>query len=112
MWPLTVTFTGNVFAPPPMARLTVRARHVKTEAGQPVQRSPGAGVYIRVDDIPVGRTAQGGELTVRVPSGQIRITAIVPPHAFGEQFVALPPGGAEAAETRLMAPDARYRIAT
>jgi len=91
-------------AAPPMARLTVRARHVETEAGQPAERSAGAGVYIRVDDIPVGRTSQRGELTAQVPSGEIRVTAIIPPHTFGERFVSLPPGGEETV-TVMLDPD-------
>jgi len=91
-------------APPPMARLTVRARSVVTEAGQAVERSAGAGVYIRADDIPVGRTSKDGALTARVPSGQLRITAIVPPHAFGERFVDLPAGGVDTA-TIVLDPD-------
>jgi hypothetical protein len=82
-------------APPRMARLTVHARYVDDKAGQQVERSAGAGVYIRVEEIPVGRTSQSGSLTAQLPSGEIRITAIVPPHSAGERFVTLPPGGAD-----------------
>jgi hypothetical protein len=81
-------------APARMARLTVQARYVEDKAGQLVERSAGAGVYIRVEETPVGRTSQSGSLTAQLPSGEIRVTAIVPPHSAGERFVTLPPGGA------------------
>lgn len=72
-------------SPPAMATLTVQALKIEGTAYGP-------GVYIRVDEIPIGRTAANGTLQAQVPSGAVRITAIVPPTSFGEAFLTLTPG--------------------
>jgi hypothetical protein len=80
-------------APPPMARLAINARQLEDKAGQVTERPAGAGVYLRVEGIPVGRTSAGGALTAQVPSGGVYVEAIVPPNAWGEGWVTLTPGG-------------------
>jgi hypothetical protein len=80
-------------APPPMARLTIRARQLEDKAGQVTERAAGAGVYLRVEGIPVGRTSEAGVLRAPVPSGDVYVEAIVPPNAWGEGWVTLTPGG-------------------
>jgi hypothetical protein len=78
---------------PDMATLTLHTNYVEENADAVVTRSAGGGVYIRVEDIPVGRTTQNGTLTTQVPSGALTVTAIVPPNAFGWTSVQLSPGG-------------------
>jgi len=73
-------------SPPALATLTVRALKIDGTAY-------GAGVYVRVDEIPIGRTAADGTLQAQVPSGPLRITAIVPPTSFGEASLTLTPSG-------------------
>ena len=68
-----------------MTTLTVRALRIDG-------RAYGAGVYIRVDEIPIGRTAGNGTLQGQVPSGPVRVTAIAPPTSFGEALLTLIPG--------------------
>jgi hypothetical protein len=80
-------------APPPMARLTINARQLEEKAGQVTERPAGAGVYLRVEGIPVGRTSEGGVLRAQVPSGDVYVEAIVPPNAWGEGWVTLTPAG-------------------
>jgi hypothetical protein len=76
-----------------MATLTMKATYFEDEnAGRVISRPAGAGVYIRVEELPVGRTSQAGTLTVMVPSGEITVTAIVPPDAWGEGMVRVSPG--------------------
>jgi hypothetical protein len=53
----------------------------------------GAGVYVRVEDIPVGRTAAGGTLRAQIPSGHVTVKALVPSTAKGVQPVTIEPGG-------------------
>jgi hypothetical protein len=52
----------------------------------------GAGVYVRVEGIPVGRTAAGGTLRVSIPSGAVKVTALVPSTAEGVEPVTIEPG--------------------
>lgn len=66
--------------------------HRGKEAQQQLDRA-GAGVYVRVDAILIGRTLAGGVLRAQVPSGCIQVTAIVPSTAVGETEVTLEPGG-------------------
>jgi len=80
-------------APPPMARLTISARQLEEKAGQVTERAAGAGVYLRVEGIPVGRTSEAGVLRAQVPSGDVYVEAIVPPNAWGEGWVTLTPAG-------------------
>ena len=83
--------------PDPMATITIRATYFEDErGGRTISRPAGAGVYIRVEEIPVGRTRQAGTLTAMVPSGDVTVTAIVPPDAWGEQMVRVSPGTAGA----------------
>jgi hypothetical protein len=80
--------------PPAMATLTVRTNDLAQNAGNLTERSAGAGVYIRVENIPVGRTSEAGTLTAQVPSGAVTVTAMVPPNALGETSVRLSPASA------------------
>ena len=48
---------------------------------------------MRVEGIPVGRTAAGGTLQARIPSGRVIVTAVVPSTAKGVQPVTIEPGG-------------------
>lgn len=52
----------------------------------------GAGVYVRVEGVAVGRTAAGGKLRVSVPSGAVKLTALVPSSAEGVEAVTIEPG--------------------
>jgi hypothetical protein len=80
--------------PPLLATLTVRA---VAEGGTPY----GAGVYLRVEEIPIGRTAASGTLKARVPPGPVRVTAIIPPTTFGETFVTVTSTGPNTATVTL-----------
>jgi hypothetical protein len=80
--------------PPAMATLTIDAFLVDPAAGEPT-RKPVAGATVKVEDIPVGQTEDDGRMTMRVPSGAIRVTAELAPTTWGEGYVTLPPGGSE-----------------
>lgn len=78
--PAVVAFRACVASasPAPLATLEVRTT---------------AGAHVRIDDVPVGRASTSGTLTAAVPSGQVRVTALIPPGEFGEAAVRLQPGG-------------------
>jgi hypothetical protein len=78
---------------PGWATLTVHTFEFDENAPQSRRRPAGAGVYVRVDDTPVGRTGSDGTLTVPVPSGALQVTALVPSTSIGDASVTLPPGG-------------------
>ncbi len=80
--------------PPAFATLTVRTfKEDETKPGNRGQHA-GAGVLVRVDDEPVGRTGRNGALTAQVPSGPLLVTAIIPPSEFGYESVTLRAGAA------------------
>jgi len=87
------TFCLSSAAPPPLAELTINARELEVKAGLVRERSARAGVYLRVEGIPVGLTSERGALTARVPSGDVYVEAILPPNAWGEGSVTLTPDG-------------------
>jgi hypothetical protein len=78
--------------PPPMATLTV-----ETFLVDPVDhaRQPVAGAIVKVEDIPVGRTADDGTLTVGIPSGPIHVTAELAPTTAGRTDLTVLPGASE-----------------
>jgi hypothetical protein len=72
-------------AAPPMATLSVRVRTQSNDVA--------AGAYVRVEDVPVGRTSSDGRLKAQVPSGLVRLTAVEPSRSIGYKAVILPAGG-------------------
>jgi hypothetical protein len=77
---------------PSLATLNVRV--FRLDGGSLDAMAPGAaGVFVRVEGIPVGRTAAGGTLRARIPSGHVTVTAVVPSTAEGAQSVTIAPGG-------------------
>jgi hypothetical protein len=80
--------------PPALATLTIEAFLVDPEAGEPT-RQPVAGATIKVEDIYVGRTADDGTLTVRIPSGAIQVTAGLAPTTAGRTDLTVLPGATE-----------------
>jgi hypothetical protein len=53
----------------------------------------GAGVYLDVDGIPIGRSDPKGALVAQVPAGKIEIHATEYPSSWGTALVDAPPGG-------------------
>ena len=78
--------------PPEMASLTVRVFEFQEGAPGGRGSAAGSGVYVRADEIPIGRTGSDGTLSARVPSGPLRITALIYPNSFAEAAVTLAPG--------------------
>ncbi len=89
-------FRGCISTARPPAFATVTVRTFKEDETKPDNRGQhaGAGVLVRVEDEPVGRTRRGGTLTAQVPSGPVLVTAIIPPGQFGYELVTLRAGGA------------------
>jgi hypothetical protein len=79
--------------PPALATMTARTFLMEPDASSGRRMPGGAGVSITVDAVPVGRTRADGTLTVTVPSGKLRVNAIVPPHSGGEASIEIAPGG-------------------
>lgn len=80
--------------PPAMATLTIEAFLVDPEVGEHA-RQPVAGAIVKVEDMPVGRTADDGTLTVRIPSGPIHVTAQLAPTTAGRSDLTVLPGASE-----------------
>jgi hypothetical protein len=80
--------------PPAMATLSIEAFLVDPDVGEHA-RQPVAGATIKVEEIPVGRTADDGTLTVRVPSGPIHVTAELAPTTAGRTDLTVLPGASE-----------------
>ena len=78
---------------PSLATLNVRVFRLDGGSLDAIGAPGGAGVYVRVEGIPVGRTAAGGTLRARIPSGRVIVTAVVPSTAKGVQPVTIEPGG-------------------
>src|SRR4051812_46138057 len=78
---------------PALATLNVRVFRIDGGSLDALGAPRGAGVYVRVEDIPVGRTTAGGILRAQVPSGHVTITALAPSTAEGVQPVTIEPGG-------------------
>ncbi len=78
---------------PSLATLNVRVFRLDGGSLDAIGAPGGAGVYVRVEGIPVGRTAAGGMLRARIPSGRVTVTAVVPSTAKGAQPVTIEPGG-------------------
>ena len=78
--------------PPPFASLTVRAVYPNGNGSGQGSKSAGAGVFVRVEDITIGRTGADGTLTARVPSGEIRVEMWTPPSFLAQDAVSLEPG--------------------
>src|SRR3982751_985587 len=78
---------------PGLASVNVRVFRLDGESLDALGAPRGAGVYVRVEGIPGGRTTAGGMLRVQIPSGPVTITALVPSTAKGAQPVASEPGG-------------------
>jgi hypothetical protein len=79
--------------PPALSTVTIR---VFTEDGtrNDGRGAPaGAGVYLDVDGIPIGRSDPKGTLVAQVPSGKIEIHATEYPSSWGTALVDAPPGG-------------------
>ena len=80
---------------PELATVTVRTFLYDPDA--PGERgAPPAGASVEVEGLRVGQTRRDGTLTVRVPSGEIRITAAIPPNMWGEGYVTTRPRGSGA----------------
>jgi hypothetical protein len=84
-------------SPPRLATLRVRVLGAE-DAPEPL---PVAGARVRVDGISVGRTNRDGELTVRVPSGPIEVTAEVPLNMWNSAEVNLTSGKSGSVEIHL-----------
>jgi hypothetical protein len=86
---------------PAPATLTVRTyeQDDRMADGRGGPARPGA--IVRVDGMPVGRTAAGGIFSGTVPSGSVRVTAEIPPSESGEETISLGPGGAGEVSIRL-----------
>ena len=80
--------------PPEMGTLTVDTFLFEPEAPEERGR-PIAGATVKVEDMPVGQTGEDGTLTMRVPSGRLRINAELAPTMWGEGYVTVTPGGSE-----------------
>ena len=78
---------------PRLATVTVRVFRLDGGSLDDLGARGGAGVYVRVDGIPVGRTTAGGTLRAQIPSGPVTVTAVVPSTAEGVQPVTMAPGG-------------------
>jgi hypothetical protein len=79
--------------PPGMAMLTVRASLMDYDKPDSRGAPAGAGVYVKVEGVHVGRTCADGTLTVQVPSGRLRVEALVPSSSWGDMSIDLKPGG-------------------
>lgn len=79
--------------PPALAAMTARTFLMDPDPSSGRRVPEGAGVSITVDGVPVGSTRGDGTLTVKVPSGKLRVNAIVPPNSWGEASIELAPGG-------------------
>ena len=79
---------------PPLAKLTVRT--FLSDAKAPGYRGApaGPGVYVKIEGLHTARTAANGAVTFDVPSGPIRIEALVPSDSWGEASANLLGGGA------------------
>lgn len=84
--------------PPALATLTVRTFRFHPDAPAGRGEPGGRGVSIAVDDRTVGTTRDDGTLTVKVPSGQLRVTGTMLPTTAGETTVFLRPDGSGTAE--------------
>ena len=78
---------------PGLATVNVRVFRLDGGSLDALGAPGGAGVYVRVEGIPVGRTAAGGTLRAQIPSGLVTVTALVPSTAEGVQPVTIAPGG-------------------
>jgi hypothetical protein len=78
---------------PGLATVNVRVFRLDGGSLDALGATGGAGVYVRVEGIPVARTAAGGTLRARIPSGPVEVTAVVPSAAEGMQPLAIEPGG-------------------
>jgi hypothetical protein len=77
---------------PDLATVNVRVFRLDGGSLDALGARGGAGVYVRVEGIPVGRTAAGGTLRVQMPSGHVVVTAVVPSSAEGVKPVTMEPG--------------------
>jgi hypothetical protein len=91
--------------PPAMATLTIQTSvpDDTTPAGEGT--SAGGRAYIDMGAIRLGRTDERGTLTLQAPSGEIRLTATIPPSSWGEAFVRLAPD--EVASASLVLDDSK-----
>ncbi|HET7699052.1 MAG TPA: hypothetical protein VFK57_25255 [Vicinamibacterales bacterium] len=87
--------------PPALATVDVRVFRLDGGTLDAMGARDGAGIYIRVDDVGVGRTKAGGTLRVEVPAGSVRLTAVVPSTAEGRSVVTVEPGGSSSASIGL-----------
>ena len=88
---------------PALATLTVRTFIYDPEAPGSRRRAPG-GADVEIDGRDAGTTGPDGTLTVRAPSGAIRLTAKIPPGSWGSEEVSLA-AGASATVTVVLDPD-------
>jgi hypothetical protein len=79
-------------APAPLATVTVRLFEEDDRRKDGRGTSAGAGVYLDVEGIPIGRSGPRGTIVAKVPSGPIAIHATAYPSSWGESLVDLPAG--------------------
>lgn len=84
--------------PPPLATLTIRVFQEDTT------HPAGEGVFLRVEDVAVGRSGSDGTFQAMVPSGTLHIEATEYPSSWGTEDVTIAPGGSQVASV-LMAAD-------
>ena len=79
--------------PAPLATVTIRV-FTEDDTGKDGRgASAGAGVYLDVEGIPIGRTGPRGTLVANVPSGPVEVHATAYPSSWGSAPVDAPPGG-------------------
>jgi hypothetical protein len=77
---------------PAVATIIVRPLSSTDDEGRKLDERPIAGAYVEVDDLPVGETGKDGTLRVRVPSGAITVTVVIPPSSAGARELTLAAG--------------------
>jgi hypothetical protein len=80
---------------PPPERATLIVKTFTLNPDAPDMRGPtaGAGVYVQVEGVDVGRTGADGTLSLQVPSGAVLVEAMRPPNEAGQVALRLPAGG-------------------
>jgi hypothetical protein len=76
--------------PAPLTWATISVFEETAEGGR--GRPAGAGVFLDVEGIPIGRSGPDGTLEAKLPSGTIQIEATEYPSSWGTEVVTLSPG--------------------
>jgi hypothetical protein len=90
--------------PPALATATVHTMRLEFDPNGTSRTVRASGILVTVNERPVGRTGTDGTLTVKVPSGPLRVEAMQPPNSWGEGELDLAPG-ATGTTTIVLDPD-------